>query len=248
VTRSPIAQCCAVPALAVSALALLASGPIAPARAATADAGPSLAARTGGLLGSTMRFRGTLGAAQAGRTVEVQRLQPDGTWAPAASAPVGPDGAFLARWRADAIGQFTMRAVVSPAGGDAQAAAAPPQAQVTIFRPARATWYGPGLYGRRTACGALLTDRLLGVAHRTLPCGTPVTLFNDGRSVTVPVVDRGPFGDGARYDLTQATAEQVGMTQTGIIGVMPQRGASLPADPAPAPAPEAATGGAGYGG
>jgi rare lipoprotein A len=237
-----------VPALAVTALAVLASGLATPARAATADAGPSLSARSGGLLGRTMRFRGTLGVAQAGRTVEVQRLQPDGAWAPAASAPVGPDGAFLARWRADAIGQLTMRAIVRPAGGDAQAADAPPQAQVTIFRPARATWYGPGLYGRRTACGLRLTDGLLGVAHRSLPCGTPVTLFQEGRSVTVPVVDRGPFAEGVRYDLTQAAAEQLGMTQTSTIGVMPQRGASLPATPAPAPAPEAATGGLGYGG
>ncbi|MCW3047837.1 MAG: hypothetical protein JWO74_2121 [Solirubrobacterales bacterium] len=247
-TRFPIAQCCAVPALAVTALALLASGPAVPARAATADTGPALLARTGGLLGATMRFRGTLGAAHAGQTVEVDRLQPDGTWAPAASAPAGPDGSFLARWRADAVGQFTMRAIVRPAGGDAQAAGAPPQAQVTIFRPARATWYGPGLYGRRTACGSVLTDRLLGVAHRTLPCGTPVTLFHDGRSVTVPVVDRGPFGDGASYDLTQATAEQLGLTQTSTIGAMPQHGTSSPPAPAPAPAPEAATGGAGYGG
>jgi hypothetical protein len=248
VTRFSLAQCCAVPALAVTALAVLASAPAAPARAATADAGASLSARSGGLLGATMRFRGTVGAAQAGGTVEVQRLQPDGTWAPAASAPVGPDGAFLARWRADAIGQFTMRAIVRPAGGDAPAGDAPPQAQVTIFRPARATWYGPGLYGQRTACGVTLTHGLVGVAHRTLPCGTPVTLFHEGRSITVPVIDRGPFADGIRYDLTQATAEQLGMTQTTVIGVMPQPGASLPAAPAPAPAPEAATGGVGYGG
>jgi hypothetical protein len=248
VTRPPIAQCCAVAAAALAALAVLAGGPAAPARAATADAGASLSALPGGLLGRTMRFRGMLGAADAGRTVEVERLEPDGTWAPAASAPVGPDGAFLARWKADAVGQFTMRAIVGTAGGDAQAADASPQAQVTIFRPARATWYGPGLYGRRTACGLRLTRRLVGVAHRTLPCGTPVTLFNDGKSVTVPVVDRGPFGDGASYDLTQATADQLGMTQTSVIGVMPQPGAALPAAPAPAPAPEATTGGVGYGG
>jgi hypothetical protein len=248
VTRSPIALCCAVPALALTALAILAGGPVAPARAATADAGASLSALPGGLLGRTMRFRGVLGAAAAGQTVEVQRLEPDGTWASAASAPVGPDGAFLARWKADAVGQFTMRAIVLTAGGEAQAADAPPQAQLTIFRPARATWYGPGLYGRRTACGLRLTHHLVGVAHRTLPCGTPVTLFNDGKSVTVPVVDRGPFGDGATYDLTQATADQLGMMQTSLIGVMPQPGASLPAAPAPAPAPEAATGGVGYGG
>jgi peptidoglycan hydrolase-like protein with peptidoglycan-binding domain len=74
-----------------------------------------------------------------------------------------------------------------------------------------ATWYGPGLFGNRTACGQVLTETLQGVAHRTLPCGTKVTLFYNGRFRTVPVVDRGSFSASAAFDLTSATAKSIGM-------------------------------------
>jgi len=68
-----------------------------------------------------------------------------------------------------------------------------------------ASWYGPGFYGNRTACGLTYTPELLGVAHRTLPCGTLVTLAFRGKSVTVPVIDRGPFIAGRSLDLSNAT-------------------------------------------
>ena len=55
-----------------------------------------------------------------------------------------------------------------------------------------------------------MSHALLGVAHRTLPCGTPVSVFFGGKAITVPVIDRGPFANGARYDLTSATAQVVG--------------------------------------
>ena len=60
---------------------------------------------------------------------------------------------------------------------------------------ANVSWYGPGLYGNGTACGQKLTKRLVGVAHRTLPCGTLIEFRNpeNGRVVTAAVVDRGPF-------------------------------------------------------
>ena len=48
--------------------------------------------------------------------------------------------------------------------------------------------------------------RTLGVAHKSLPCGTKVTLRHDGRVVRVPVIDRGPYVAGREYDLTEATA------------------------------------------
>jgi rare lipoprotein A len=66
------------------------------------------------------------------------------------------------------------------------------------------SWYGPGFYGHRTACGYALTTTLLGVAHRTLPCGTRITFRNpaNGRTITVPVVDRGPYVAGRQWDLT----------------------------------------------
>jgi rare lipoprotein A len=69
-----------------------------------------------------------------------------------------------------------------------------------------ASAFGPGLYGNRTACGQTLTPRLLGVAHRSWPCGSRVNIRYGGRVVSVRVVDRGPFVQGRAIDLTAATA------------------------------------------
>jgi rare lipoprotein A (peptidoglycan hydrolase) len=68
------------------------------------------------------------------------------------------------------------------------------------------SWYGPGLWGNTTACGQVLTPELAGVAHRSLPCGTRVTLRYNGKIVRVKVVDRGPFVSGRTFDLTQKPA------------------------------------------
>jgi hypothetical protein len=86
---------------------------------------------------------------------------------------------------------------------------------VALMRSAKATWYGPGLYGNRTACGKRLRPRTLGVAHKSLPCGTPVTFYRSGHFVTVPVIDRGPFRRGVAWDLTAAAARSIGMAQSG---------------------------------
>jgi peptidoglycan hydrolase-like protein with peptidoglycan-binding domain len=92
-----------------------------------------------------------------------------------------------------------------------------PQTRPILLRlmPVRtATWYGPGFYGRRTACGVRLAPGTLGVAHRRLPCGTPVTFYRAGRFVTVQVIDRGPFRKGVAWDLTQAAARELGVHAT----------------------------------
>jgi len=82
------------------------------------------------------------------------------------------------------------------------------------MRVRKATWYGPGLYGNRTACGQKLTRRLHGVAHRSLPCGSRVLLSYGGRFVAARVVDRGPYAHGAVFDLTSATARKIGLSST----------------------------------
>ena len=66
------------------------------------------------------------------------------------------------------------------------------------------SWYGPGFYGHRTACGYALTTSLIGVAHRTLPCGTKIVFRNpkNGRTVVAKVVDRGPYVSGRQWDMT----------------------------------------------
>jgi rare lipoprotein A len=81
------------------------------------------------------------------------------------------------------------------------------------------SFYGPGLYGRRTACGQALRRTTLGVAHRTLPCGTRVELRNPktGETVTVRVIDRGPYIAGRMWDLTSATCRAIRMCFTGTI-------------------------------
>ena len=79
------------------------------------------------------------------------------------------------------------------------------------------SWFGPHLYGNGTACGQTLTKALVGVAHRTLPCGTLVTFRYGGRTVTVPVVDRGPFVSGRTWDLTYGACSKLAHCFTGSI-------------------------------
>ena len=81
------------------------------------------------------------------------------------------------------------------------------------------SWYGPGFYGNRTACGKAMTESLIGVAHRTLPCGTMITFKNpsNGRIVTAPVVDRGPYVGGRQWDLTGGLCLKLGHCYTGSL-------------------------------
>lgn len=58
----------------------------------------------------------------------------------------------------------------------------------------KVTWYGPGFYGNGTACGQKYTRTIIGVAHRTLPCGTLVQFKWGGITAVAPVIDRGPYG------------------------------------------------------
>ena len=79
------------------------------------------------------------------------------------------------------------------------------------------SWYGPEFYGHRTACGYAMTRGLLGVAHRSLPCGTLITFRNptNGRTLTLPVVDRGPYVDSRQWDLTGGACLALGHCYTG---------------------------------
>lgn len=79
------------------------------------------------------------------------------------------------------------------------------------------SWYGPGFIGNGTACGQTLTRSLLGVAHRTLPCGTLITFRFGGRTLTVPVVDRGPYVSGRIFDLTYGACKALDHCHTGPI-------------------------------
>jgi rare lipoprotein A len=88
---------------------------------------------------------------------------------------------------------------------------------LTSYRLAGASYYGPGLYGNGVACGGTLEPGTLGVANKTLPCGTMVKLRYNGHSITVPVIDRGPYVAGRDYDLTEATKERLGFPGVGYV-------------------------------
>jgi len=64
-------------------------------------------------------------------------------------------------------------------------------------------------FGLPIACqvnGGILHRDDLGVANKTLPCGTMVTFRYNGKGIRVPVIDRGPYIEGREWDLTGATA------------------------------------------
>jgi rare lipoprotein A len=81
------------------------------------------------------------------------------------------------------------------------------------------SWYGPGFFGSGTACGQTYTREILGVAHRSLPCGTLVTFRNpvNGRQITVPVIDRGPYVAGRTWDMSRALCVYLDHCYTGSI-------------------------------
>ncbi len=213
----------------------------APASAAPADGGaafgtptgPTPAVGDGGTLvvrptvlaGRGLHVRGTLAAGEADRPVAVQRRLKDGSWRTTVTTTTSAGGAFDVVWRTKRAGRFVLRAIPGPAAEATAAsvtAAVPAtgETEVTVFRQAVATYFGPGFFGSRTACGQVLRKRTLGVAHRTLPCGTLVDFYYRGRTISVPVIDRGPFREGTTWDLTSATAEALGITQTVRLGAL----------------------------
>lgn len=166
------------------------------------------------LVGKRLIVRGTLPGA-ARRLVYLQRLDPKRGWRNVARTRVRSTRRLLVRWRPQRSGPTSLRVVIRRRGG---AAATAPVATVNVYRPARATFFGPGLFGRQTFCGQSLTPELLGVAHRRLPCGTLVAILHERREIVVPVVDRGPFHAGYDWDLTQGTADLLDFEGTGDIG------------------------------
>jgi hypothetical protein len=84
------------------------------------------------------------------------------------------------------------------------------------MRSSGASWYGPGFFGNRTACGQILRPSTRGVAHKTLPCGSKVLIGYRGRFVITTVIDRGPFVGGRSWDLTAATARSLRFDSAGV--------------------------------
>ncbi|MBA1155498.1 septal ring lytic transglycosylase RlpA family protein [Microvirga sp. Marseille-Q2068] len=103
-----------------------------------------------------------------------------------------------------------------------QAASAEPAGSTgKVIQSGRASWYGPGFHGRRTASGETFNTNDLTAAHRTLPFGTKVRVVNKrtGRSVVVRINDRGPYAHGRVIDLSKASAQAIGLSGVASVDV-----------------------------
>jgi peptidoglycan lytic transglycosylase len=125
------------------------------------------------------------------------------------------NGTFALRWIPARTGTYAVRAY---GVHDRQVRSSRSERRkLTTYRLAGASYYGPGLYGNGVACGGTLLPGTMGVANKTLPCGTKVKLRYHGRTVTVPVIDRGPYVAGRDYDLTEAVKERLGFPGVGTV-------------------------------
>ncbi|HEY7230903.1 MAG TPA: septal ring lytic transglycosylase RlpA family protein [Pseudolabrys sp.] len=79
--------------------------------------------------------------------------------------------------------------------------------------------------GKRTANGERFDPNGNTAAARTWPIGTTLTVTNpkNGRSITVRINDKGPWGIayrmGARLDLARGAAQRLGMTSSQYVCV-----------------------------
>ncbi len=214
-------------ALAAGALAAVASPLGATALADTGGAEPATAsdepvaraavvqvrkARLNVSAGRRAVVQGIVRNAQGGQRVALQRRAGRG-WHTVAKGRLRGNGAFRLR--------FTPRrassAVLRVRFGGKQRLATKRVGRLKVYRFALASWYGPGLYGGRTACGGTLTPGTMGVAHKSLPCGSKVTFKRGTRTVRVRVIDRGPYVGGREYDLTAATAQKLRFSGHGAV-------------------------------
>ena len=162
--------------------------------------------------GRRLRITGSLFPKVPGRTVLLQQ-KVAGEWRYIDRLRAG-DGYFSRYFRPDHQGFRRLRVRFA---GDGFNRRASQRSAIRVYEPDLATWYGPGFYGNTTACGKRLGYDTLGVAHRSLPCGTKVALLYQGRTITVPVIDRGPYSS-ADWDLTEETADRLGFSGKETIG------------------------------
>jgi peptidoglycan lytic transglycosylase len=161
--------------------------------------------------GRAASVTGTLRPALAGRPVELQRRARHG-WRTIAHSSTGARGRFRLRYTPRRL--LTERVRVLFPGDRSGLRVGRKVGALRVYRLAGASWYGGG---GGLACGGQLTSSTMGVANKTLPCGTLVTFRYGGRTVRVPVIDRGPYVAGRDFDLTEATKRALGFEGVGEV-------------------------------
>jgi hypothetical protein len=160
-------------------------------------------------LGRSLVIHGTV-VPRGARTVKI-RVRGEGAITTRARA----NGRFRVRWTPRHAGDFSYRVRALPnarSTGDGSL-----RHRFSALRPGHASYYGPGLYGNGVACGGTLTPSTRGVANKSLPCGTKVTLQYGNRTVVARVIDRGPYVAGRDWDLTEQTKKDLGFGGVGVV-------------------------------
>jgi peptidoglycan lytic transglycosylase len=194
-------------ALGAGALCLTATTAAAVPAAADAHVGVS-SKRLNIQTGSRVTVKGRT-AAPMTASLQIQR---HGRWVTLDRDRTDRTGRFVLRKRVH--GATSTRARVRLGSGETRLLG-----RLNVYRRALASWYGPGLFGNKLGCGGTLQAGSLGVANKSLPCGTRVTIRHRGRVVRVRVIDRGPYVGGREYDLTAATARKLGFSGHGPVEV-----------------------------
>lgn len=164
------------------------------------------------LSGHSVPVVGYLRPAGGGRTVALEGYD-RGHWRYVARARTQRNGRFVIHLRGRGPGTTKLRYRFY--GDRANAATARRAGTLNVYRSALASWYDVG--GGAVACPGGVPANGMGVANKTLPCGTKVTLRYNGRRVTVPVIDRGPYVGGRDWDLTGPAARALGFDGVGAI-------------------------------
>ena len=172
------------------------------------------AKRISATAGSRFSVRGTIRPAVRGTPLALQ-VRVGSRWRTLDRGRVRARGRYVLATRISRPMSGTARVLVRKRPGIASRRRT--LGRLNVYRYALASWYGPGLYGNRTGCGGRLGTGSLGVAHKSLPCGTKVTFRHNGRAIRVPVIDRGPYVGAREYDLTAATARRLGFSGHGRI-------------------------------
>jgi rare lipoprotein A len=151
---------------------------------------------------------------RAGRTITLERRGATG-WKSIDKARTSASGRFALSFRARSVDTAQVR--IRFAGDGLAKAKQRRVGRLNVFRPALASWYGPGLFGNALGCGGRLSTGTIGVAHKSLPCGTRLVLRKGSRIVRARVIDRGPYVGAREFDLTQATKRRLGFGSTGTV-------------------------------
>lgn len=166
------------------------------------------------LAGGPIRVRLlTAGGVKASARLWVQ-ASGSNRWRPVAEMRVSPGKRTILRWSGGRPGRYMTRVSVESTGKRS----VDHTGRAYVFRRSFASYYGPGLYGGGLACGGRLRPGTIGVAHKTLPCGTRVTFtLGRGRVITARVIDRGPYIGGREWDLTAGLKRKLGFGDIGAV-------------------------------